>query len=96
MTAHALRLDGIRVQMARMVEIYALLQRDLEQTTTLRVSPEDRQRLTAAIQTIERNMKDLLAGLVAYREENAARATPSDDVGQILSTVLRWVQEREA
>jgi hypothetical protein len=82
--------------MARMVEIYALLQRDLEQTTTLQVSPEDRVRLTHAIETIERNMKALLAGLVAYREENAAQAMPTDDVGQILSTVLRWVQEHEA
>jgi hypothetical protein len=76
-----------------MVEIYALLQRDLEEATHLQLSREDRKRLTSAIDTIEANMRDLLVCLVAYQEENAHEGSEATELGEILDSVLRWVQE---
>lgn len=96
MAVPPLKLDRIRVQTARMVEIYALLQRDLEEATHLHLSPEDRNRLTSAIDIIEANMRDLLACLVAYQEENAPDGVEATELGEILDSVLRWVQENGA
>lgn len=96
MPAPPLRLDRIRVQTARMVEIYALLQRDLEEATHLHLSPEDRNRLTLAIDTIEANMRQLLECLVAYQEETAHDQAEATELGEILDSVLRWVQENGA
>ncbi|MFA6109739.1 MAG: hypothetical protein WDA75_13310 [Candidatus Latescibacterota bacterium] len=93
MAAPPLRLDRIRVQTARMVEIYALLQRDLEEATHLHLSPEDRNRLTLAIDTIEANMRQLLGWLVTYQEETAHDQVEATELGEILDSVLRWVQE---
>jgi hypothetical protein len=103
-----LNLDGIRVQTARMLEIYALLRRELDGGNRLGASPEDRGRLQRAVDTIAANMADLATRLSAAAEQ----CSPPDEEGrvdypgigrldrseareleEILDAVLRWHAE---
>lgn len=94
MASPPLRLDRIRVQTARMLEIYALLQKDLEKNKRLFLSVEDRQRLHQAILTIESNMRQLLARIVAYQEETSPGEAEAMELEEIVDAVLRWAQEK--
>ena len=62
------KLDGIRVQMARMLEIYSLLRGQLE-ANQLGLSAAERQRLQSGINTIATNMRDLLTFLTQQKED---------------------------
>lgn len=75
------KLDRIRVQTARMVEIYSLLRRELEGSERIGLSPHDRRRLQHAVDTIAANMSQLLTQLAVDREHPSATApaaTPDD------------------
>ena len=62
----AIKLNAIRVQTARMMEIYALLKNELEKHTLLMPSEETRAQLDSAIETIRANMGQLLNTLIIY------------------------------
>ena len=63
---------GIRVQTARMLEIYSLLRRELEGGNRLGLSRASRARLESAIGTIATNMRQLAALLAAATETPSA------------------------
>ena len=59
MSSTGLNLEGIKVQTARMVEIYALLQKEIAKNKALSVSTEHQQLLRKAIGTVETNMRQI-------------------------------------
>lgn len=72
-------LDRVRVQAARMLEIYALLQGELD-GGGIRIPPAQREQLTQAIRTIAGNMQELQAYLAVAREDSSgtpAESTPT-------------------
>lgn len=74
------KLDRIRVQTARMIEIYALLRRELERRGSVSLSDYDRARLQHAVDTIAANMGQLLAQLARRREEpSQPQVAPAQD-----------------
>jgi len=103
-------LDRVRVQTARMLEIYALLRGELD-GGGLRLTPSQREQLTQAIWTIAGNMEELQAYLATYREDNSAPNSESppaavspragdqpgegEDLDELLAVVLKWVTEME-
>ena len=89
------KLDRIRVQTARMIEIYALLQAELEKNTALSLSAEDRAQLHQAIATIEANMRQLLAYIVSCQEENSPASAEVRELEEILDAVLKWQMAQE-
>ena len=100
------KLDGIRVQMARMLEIYSLLRGQLE-ANQLGLSAAERQRLQSGINTIATNMRDLLTFLTQQKEDpslagnsNTAYeglgeldANEAQELEEILDAVPKWHAE---
>ena len=90
----AIKLDAIRIQTARMMEIYALLKNELEKNTLLLPSEETRVQLDFAIDTIRANMEQLLNTLIAYQEQlDSADENESAEAGELeelLAAVLEW------
>ena len=85
-----IQLDCIRVQTARMAEIYALLQGELEKNSGLGLTPQTRAQLARAIATIHANMRQLQELLTAYQEENSPEAEEARELEEILEAVLEW------
>lgn len=94
MASTSLNLDRIKVQTARMMEIYALLQKELEENTHLSLPAEVRTQLNQAIATVEFNMRQLQAHIVTYQEENSHSHTESRELEEILDAVLKWQLEK--
>ena len=90
----AIKLNAIRVQTARMMEIYALLKNELEKNTLLLPSEETRAQFDSAIETIRANMGQLLNTLITYQEQlDAADENESAETGELeelLTAVLEW------
>jgi hypothetical protein len=93
------KLHGIRVQMARMLEIYSLL-RDQLAGNQLGLSAGDRERLQSGIDTIASNMRDLLTVLTQQKEETSAAVKNCDtdiseakELEEILNAVIKWHAE---
>ncbi|MBT4101224.1 MAG: hypothetical protein HOM68_03480 [Gemmatimonadetes bacterium] len=93
------KLSGIRVQMARMLEIYSLLRGQIE-GNQLGLSAGERQRLQSGIDTIASNMRDLLTVLTQQKEETSAAVKSGDadiseaqELEEILDAVLKWHTE---
>lgn len=93
MSPKFLELDRIKVQTARMLEIYALLQKELKENTHLSLSMEDQDQLSQAIATVEANMRQLQAYIIACREESSQMDTETRELEEILNAVLSWAQE---
>lgn len=85
-----IRLDRIRVQTARMMEIYALLQGELEKNADLLSSAIERSQLDRAIDTIRTNMRQLLEALTVYQEQTPDSDSEARELEEILSAVLEW------
>ncbi len=93
---------GIRVQMARMLEIYSLLKGQLA-TGQLGLSAAEHQRLQSGIDTIASNMRDLLTYLTQQKEDTSAAIAKGESVDEseakeleeILDAVLKWHAEIE-
>lgn len=85
-----IKFDCIRVQTARMMEIYALLQGEFEKNTGLGLTAQTRAQLDHAIATIYANMRQLLEILAAYQEENSPEAEEARELEEILEAVLQW------
>ena len=90
----AIKLDTIRVQTARMMEIYALLKNELEKNTLLLPSEKTRTQLDSAIETIRANMGQLLNTLITYQKQlDSADENESAEAGELeelLTAVLEW------
>ena len=91
-----IKLDSIRVQTARMMEIYTLLQGELEKNSGLGLTKQTRGQLDHAIATIDANMRQILDLLTAYQEENSLAAEEVEELEElegILEAVLAWHNE---
>jgi|TARA_B110000438_G_scaffold138425_1_gene133767 hypothetical protein len=91
-----IKLDSIRVQTARMVEIYTLLQGELEKNSGLGLTKQTRGQLDHAIATIHANMRQILDLLTAYQEENSLATEEVQELEElegILEAVLAWHNE---
>ena len=90
----AIKLDAIRIQTARMMEIYALLKNELGKNTLLLPSKETRAQLDSAIDTIRVNMEQLLNTLITYQDQlDSADENGSAEAGELeelLTAVLEW------
>ena len=90
----AIKLDAIRVQTARMMEIYALLKNELEKNTLLMPSEETRAQLDSAIETIRANMGQLLNTLITYQEQldstDENESAEAGELEELLTAVLEW------
>ena len=97
------KLDGIRVQTARMLEIYSLLRREIDKPGHFGMPLETRQKLQGAVDTIAANMRQLADLLAAAMETPSAEETPIEVPGigrlepaeareleEILDAVLKW------
>jgi hypothetical protein len=85
-----IKLDCIRVQTARMMEIYALLQGEIGKNADLGLTAQTRAQLDHAIATIHANMRQLQELLAAYQEENSPEAEEARELEEILEAVLQW------
>ncbi|HIG52466.1 MAG TPA: hypothetical protein EYG11_13485 [Candidatus Latescibacteria bacterium] len=91
-----IKLDNIRVQTARMMEIYTLLRGELEKNSGLGPSKHTRSQLDHAIATIHTNMRQILDILTAYQEENSLATEEVQELEElegILEAVLAWHNE---
>lgn len=101
-------LDGIRVQTARMLEIYSLLRAELDGGNKIGMPPHSRRRLQQAVDTIAANMAQLAAQIAAAMETPSAMhedgsidypglgrvdATEAHELEEILDAVLKWHAE---
>ena len=90
------KLERIKIQTARMLEIYGLLQRELENNKGLSVSPEERLLLHQAIATIEANMRQLQEYFANHKAENSPEAEEVQELEEIVNAVLEWcISNRE-
>ena len=87
------RIDRIKIQTARMLEVYSLLQSELERSEQLGISADDRQHLSLAIDTIAGSMRQLQEHFAPPVEDNSASRPKNID--EILDAVLKWQMARE-
>lgn len=87
------RIDRIKIQTARMLEVYSLLQSELERSEQLGISADDRQHLSLAIDTIAGSMRQLQEHFTPLPEENST--SRPKNVDEILDAVLKWQMARE-
>lgn len=87
--------DKVRVQTARMLEIYALLKGELEANTGLALTPQARRQLNDAIDTIAGNMTQVTAHIAEPAAENSAQPAPGEPLDQIVDAVLKWHLDQE-
>ena len=83
-------LDRIKVQTARMVEIHALLQKEIADNEALSVSTEDQQLLKMAIGTVETNMRHIQEYFAQHKEENSPGNEETQELEEIVNAVLEW------
>ena len=67
------KLAGIRIQTARMLEIYSLLRREFDGSNKIGMPDQARRQLQSAVDTIADNMARLAAQLAAVTETPSAR-----------------------
>ena len=73
------KLDAIRIQTARMLEIYSLLRRQLDEGD-VHLPREKYDQLSAAIRTIARNMLELQSHHTQAQEEQTSTPTAREEV----------------
>jgi hypothetical protein len=89
MNSAPINLDKIRVQTARMMEIYALLRNELENNTFSILSKAERQQLENGIETIRNNMLQTLEILSTLQKE-AKNTGEQLELEELLNSVLKW------
>ena len=82
-------LDKIRVQTARMMEIYSLLRNELESNTQNISSTLERQKLANAIETIRDNMLKTLETLSTLQKQSQ-NTSEQIKLEELLNSVLEW------
>ena len=81
MASEPQNLDRVRIQTARMLEIYSLVAGELQSRAGVDLRPEDHARLRGAIDTIAGNMAELQAHL-ASEQEDASPVRDKEDEAQ--------------
>ena len=89
-------LPRIKVQTARMLEIFALLQQELRANNRHSLSPSDLDRLSRAIATIRSNMILLQVNLDSPEEKTSPSAAENRALEELLKEVLDWVLEKNS
>ena len=89
MKSAPINLDKIRVQTARMMEIYALLRNELEKNTFSILSKAEQQQLENGIETIRNNMLQTLEILSTLQKE-AKNTGEQLELEELLNSVLKW------
>lgn len=85
----------IKIQTARMLEIYALLQKELDEATGLSLSTDQRAQLNIAVDKIEANMRALQVHFAQRQEESSEAREDLEELDEILNAVLKWHMEEE-
>ena len=86
------RRDRIKVQTARMLEVYALLKNEIQVKNELSLTPNQHANLQIAIDTIATNMHQLEAELDPSPADNST-FLPDETVSEldtIVDAVLKW------
>ena len=73
------KLDSIKIQTARLLEIYALLRRQLKEGD-IHLPREKQEQFSAAIRTIARNMVQLQSFYLAQQEEETSKTAARQEV----------------
>ena len=92
--------NRIRVQTARMLEIHALLQRELEENLGVESSAQIRHRLAQAVGSLAASMQQLQTFSAGVPENNSppkkpSENSPSNDLDEIVEAVLKWHMTNE-
>lgn len=96
MSSSSPRLGQIKIQTARMLEIHGLLQKELDENTGLSLAPAERTQLSAAIDKIEVNMRQLQAQFAEHREVSSEEDRRDiAELDEIVNAVLKWHMEEE-
>ena len=90
MSANPPNLDRIKVQTARMLEIYDLLQREIASNARLNVPNGEQNMLREAVRTVEKNMLQIQEFFAEYQEENAPAGSEAQELEEIVNSVLEW------
>ncbi|MEE3235311.1 MAG: hypothetical protein VX294_14180 [Candidatus Latescibacterota bacterium] len=85
----SINLDKIRIQTARMMEIYVLLRNELENNSLNISSKVERQKLGNAIETIRNNMLQTLEVLSMLQKE-CKNTGEQIELEELLNSVLKW------
>jgi len=94
MSANPPNLDGIKVQTARMLEIYDLLQREIANSVILNVPDEEQKMLREAIRTVEKNMLQIQELFAECQEEDAPAGSEAQELEAIVNSVLEWCADQ--
>ena len=88
--------ERIKIQTARMLEIYALLRRELESHSGLKLSPQAQNQLHQAIDSIAANMQLLQHHVTLPEEGNSPLdENSSRQLDEIVNAVLKWQMANE-
>ena len=90
MAANPPNLDRIKVQTARMLEIYDLLQREIANNARLNVPDGEQNMLREAVRTVEKNMLQIQEFFAEYLDENAPVGSEAQELEEIVNSVLEW------
>ena len=90
------RKDRIKVQTARMLEVYALLKSEIEGKSGLSLTPRLHNSLQTAIDTIAANMQNIEAQITPSSADNSMPPSkPVEDLDAIVDAVLKWQSTNE-
>ena len=90
------KLDQIKIQTARMLEIYALLRKELDENKGLLLSPTKLSQLSAAVDKIEANMRQLQTQFAGQQEVSSDEDRRNiTELDEIVNAVLKWHTEEE-
>lgn len=90
MSANPPNLDRIKVQTARMLEIYDLLQGKIANNAQLNVPDGEQNMLRETVRTVEKNMLQIQEFFAEYQEENAPVGSEAQELEEIVNSVLEW------
>ena len=90
------KLDQIKIQTARMLEIYALLRKELDENKGLLLSPTKLSQLSASVDKIEANMRQLQTQFAGQQEVSSEEDRRNNtELDEIVNAVLKWHTEEE-
>ena len=96
MSSSSPKLDQIKIQTARMLEIYALLRKELDENKGLLLSPTKLSQLSAAVDKIEANMRQLQTQFSGQQEVSSEEDRRNNtELDEIVNAVLKWHTEEE-
>ena len=89
MAHHPDRLTPIRVKTAKMLELHALLQEELDHVQALDIPPHERDKLNRAISTLATAMREIEANFAQNGKINAP-SPAANELDQLVDALLRF------